>query len=132
MTARPIRIRYLLGVLMARSSCLVVLALYLISITSAQQQQDGRCDVTREVVTYTRCMNCLLNTFASCPSGTNKTSTGQGLNDCTYRVFIFRFPGCRHSCQSTVVTEARCCDGYWGTNCDRECIQLQATYFLLY
>ena len=105
---------------MARALCLVLIVFTLISITWAQQ--DGRCDVTRQVLTYTACRECFVNELFSCPSGTVQTSTGQGIADCTYRFFFFIRSGCRHSCLTTVVTEERCCDGYWGTNCDRECI----------
>ena len=104
------------------ASVLSVIALCLISIASAQQQQNGRCDVTRDVVTYTRCTECIVNLLRRCPQGTTQTSTGQGLNDCTFRVAIFTRRGCRHSCSSTVITERRCCNGYWGTNCDRKCL----------
>jgi len=112
------------GNMITASSLRLVLTFYLISFTLAQQQQDGRCDVTRDIITYTNCVLCSINAFVPCPRGTIKTSTGQGLNDC--RSFIFQ--GCRHSCLSTVVMEERCCDGYWGTNCDRKYyIQINST-----
>ena len=103
---------------MARGLRLVLTVFALIAIGWAQR--DGRCDVTRQVQTYTACTECIVNEFLSCPRGTVQTSTGQGLADCDYRFLFFIRPGCRHSCLSTVVTEAKCCNGYWGTNCDRE------------
>ena len=101
---------------MARSLRLVFVVLTLIAIGWAQR----RCDITRQILTYTACTECIVNEILSCPRGTVQTSTGQGLADCEYRFLFFIRPGCRHSCLSTVVTEERCCSGHWGTNCDRE------------
>ncbi|XP_065909400.1 stabilin-2-like isoform X2 [Dysidea avara] len=98
-------------------SALVFLVL-LISCSSSivrTQQQEGRCDITEPVVTYTSCLACRLNEFVSCPAGTTQTTTGQGISGC--RIFLF-ITGCRHRCVSTRVVQERCCDGYWGTNCD--------------
>ena len=101
-----------------KMSALVFLVLLSSCAVMQAQQQKGRCDITQDVVTYTSCAFCFLNAGTICPNGTTQTTTGQGIGDCTIFLFI---TGCRHRCLSTRVVTERCCDDYWGTNCDREC-----------
>ncbi|XP_078677001.1 stabilin-2-like isoform X1 [Branchiostoma floridae x Branchiostoma belcheri] len=84
----------------------------------------SRCDVTATVTATTACRTCPLNAEVECPKGTTKTTQGEGLRDCQYRIPVFGswgivLTGCHHVCARQVL-QPQCCPGYWGPDC-QEC-----------
>ncbi|XP_069142065.1 stabilin-2-like [Argopecten irradians] len=80
------------------------------------------CNDTSTVTFRTKCVSCSDNADVECPSGTRKLTSNRGLSDCSYIVQFMGLEisssGCRHTCLEQIQIP-KCCDGYWGQNCDR-------------
>ncbi|XP_060071055.1 stabilin-2-like [Ylistrum balloti] len=80
------------------------------------------CNETSSFTFSTRCVSCSANAGVECPTETVKLTKHRGMSDCTYTINFagieFSSGGCRHVCQE-MAQIPKCCEGYWGSNCDR-------------
>jgi len=114
----------------------VIIYLFLGEISTQVSAAVNRCDYNKNVTYWTYCQECSIIQHYSCQSSYIQTSGKHGIRSCVLNLYFgggfgsVAVTGCQHTCVKEE-TFKKCCDGFWGSECDGMHILKNVIYLVL-